>query len=337
MSRRQSGFTRASSLGPIAEVLDRQGGSIARVLKAVDLPFALLEKPEVLVPLREQFRLLQRAARETGDAHFGALLGRDVRIRNLSAFGKWVSEAATLSEAIARAEYGLNTMLQTSTVLTLTQHGPMAQWSIEFLDPECEGRYHNELLGLGYMIDTVRCYAGRGWIPDLILTTAPRGSPKGALEEIAQANVSTGHAIPAIQFDSRLLNASAACSSYSPRRHDSNFADEPPVPAEEDELAAAVAVTRLAVAEGYPRIDWVAAKLGLTRRTLQRRLSEHGATFVLLAERLLQERAQDLLSRTAEPITFIALKLGYMDSAHFTRAFRRWTGMAPSDYRRLQS
>jgi AraC-like DNA-binding protein len=335
MSRRQSGFTRASSLGPIVEVLDRQGGSIARVLKAVDLPFALLEKPEMLVPLREQFRLLQRAARETGDAHFGALLGQHVRIRNLSAFGKWVSEAGTLSEAIARAEYGLNTMLQTSTVLTLRQHGPITQWSIDFLDPECEGRYHNELLGLGYMIDTVRCYAGLGWTPDLILTTAPRGSRKGALEEIVKANVSTGHTIAAIQFDSRLLNASATCSA--PIRHDSNLAEEPPVPAEDDELAAAVAVTRLAVAEGYPRIDWVAAKLGLTRRTLQRRLSEHGTTFVLLAERLLQDRAQNLLSRTAEPITFIALKLGYLDSAHFTRAFRRWTGMAPSDYRRLQS
>jgi AraC-like DNA-binding protein len=50
---------------------------------------------------------------------------------------------------------------------------------------------------------------------------------------------------------------------------------------------------------------------------------------------MLRENAQDLLSRTAEPVTDIALKLGYADMAHFTRAFKRWTGMAPSAYRRL--
>lgn len=205
MAQRQSGFTRASSLGPIAAFMDRQGGSIARVLNAVDLPFALLERPEVLVPLREQFRLLQRAARETGDAQFGARLGREVRVRNLSAFGKWVSEAEDLAETIRRAMHGLNTMLQTSTVLRLTREGPIAQWSIEFLDPECEGRYHNELLGLSYMIDAVRCHAGRSWTPNLILTTSPRGTAKGTLEQVFGANVSTGHEVPAIQFDASLL------------------------------------------------------------------------------------------------------------------------------------
>jgi hypothetical protein len=121
MAQRQSGFTRASSLGPISEVIEWQGGSIARVLKAVDLPFALLERHEILVPLREQFRLLERAARDTGDPHFGARLGQNVRVQNLHAFGKWVSEAESVDDAIGRAMHGLNSMLQTSTVLALTR------------------------------------------------------------------------------------------------------------------------------------------------------------------------------------------------------------------------
>lgn len=94
-------------------------------------------------------------------------------------------------------------------------------------------------------------------------------------------------------------------------------------------------MTGLALCEAYPRIDWVAAKLGLTRRTLQRRLSAHGTTFAALVESLLRNSAQDLLANTAEPVTAVALKLGYADMAHFTRAFRRWTGMAPSAYRRM--
>jgi AraC-like DNA-binding protein len=156
------------------------------------------------------------------------------------------------------------------------------------------------------MIDVVRCYAGRAWTPDLILTTAPRGSPKGSLEQIVRANVSTGHDVPAIRFDTRLLARGAA--ELPGREHAPNRTDEPPVPAEQDELAAVIAVTGLALAEGYPRIDWVAAKLGLTRRTLQRRLGDHGTTFAQLTEGLLRENAETLLARTREPVTDIALK-----------------------------
>ena len=68
MAPRLSGFTRASSLGPIVDFMDRQGGRIDRVLRDVDLPFALIEEPDILVPLREQFRFLERAARETADS-----------------------------------------------------------------------------------------------------------------------------------------------------------------------------------------------------------------------------------------------------------------------------
>ena len=94
MSRRQPGFTRASALGPIASVVEGLGGSIGRILQDVDLPLALLERRELVVPLREQFRLLERAARATGDEHFGARLGSRVKARELNAFGRWVCAAA---------------------------------------------------------------------------------------------------------------------------------------------------------------------------------------------------------------------------------------------------
>ncbi|MEQ1670175.1 MAG: AraC family transcriptional regulator, partial [Hyphomicrobium sp.] len=59
MAARLSGFTRASSLGPIAGFMTSQGGSVTRVLRDVDLPFVLLEKPEIVIPLRAQFRFLE--------------------------------------------------------------------------------------------------------------------------------------------------------------------------------------------------------------------------------------------------------------------------------------
>lgn len=123
MAPRLSGFTRASSLGPIADFMKRQGGSVSRVLRDVDLPFALLEQPEIVIPLREQFRFLERAARDTGDIYFGARLGQAVSSPDLSAFGSWVCAADTLRLAMKRAHAGLAAMLQTSTNLYVVRQG----------------------------------------------------------------------------------------------------------------------------------------------------------------------------------------------------------------------
>jgi AraC-like DNA-binding protein len=334
MAVRQSGFTRASSLGPIAQFIGAQGASIERLLQDVDLPSALLDSPETLLPLREQFRLLERSARATGDAHFGARLGQHVQVRGLSAFGKWVSEAPTLSGAIHRSEQGLNAMLQTATELQLVRRGPLAYWSIEFLDPECDGRYQNELLGISYLIDCVRAFAGLRWTPNLVLTTAPRGTSKADLETIFRAEVSTGHRVTTVVFDARLLAAQNVCAIPNAARRDADIGGEPPVPGDEDIPGAIAAVVSLALQEGPPRLEWIAAKLGLSPRSLQRKLGDSGTSYLEVLERVLCSRARSLIGTTRTPIIEIALSLGYSDPAHFSRAFKRWTGATPSAYRK---
>ncbi|WP_041318806.1 helix-turn-helix transcriptional regulator [Hyphomicrobium nitrativorans] len=330
MAPRLSGFTRAASLGPIADFMDRQGGNITRVLSDVDLPFALLDQPEIVVPLREQFRFLERAARETGDRHFGARLGQAVTSPHLSAYGAWVCRAETLQDAMTRAHAGLAVMLQTSTNLYMRREGTRVRWSIEFVEPETEGRHHNELLGIGYMMDVVRVYAGPKWRPHGVATALPRGEPRAELELILGTNVEHGDPIPSLTFDASLLHCGHAGAGG--KREDASGGAEPKLPKQNDDVATIAAVIDLALHEAYPRIEWVAGKLGMTRRSLQRRLASHGTSFVELTEATLQNRAKALL-REGSAITDIALELGYRDPAHFTRAFRRWTGMAPTAFR----
>lgn len=349
MATRLSGFTRASSLGPIAEFMDAQGGSIDRVLRDVDLPFVLLEQPEIVVPLREQFRFLERAARETGDPYFGARLGQAVKSPALSAFGAWVCAADTLREAMRRAHAGLAVMLQTSTNLYVAQEGAgRLRWSIEFVEPETDGRHHNELLGVGYMMDTVRVYAGARWRPEVVMTALSRSEPRAELERILGCNVAHGRAMSSIVFDAALLDRRHARLAASPSALFTvssalvtvpaarGSRPEPPVPDKEDLLATILTVAELAMHEGYPRIDWVASKLGATRRSLQRYLQSQGTSFNRVVEDVLQRHAERYLRDGALSVTEIALRLGYADPAHFTRAFRRWTGLAPSAFRQRE-
>jgi AraC-like DNA-binding protein len=89
--------------------------------------------------------------------------------------------------------------------------------------------------------------------------------------------------------------------------------------------------------DGSPDIDTVAAMVRLSVRTLQRRLSEEGLSFMRIVARARLDVAQQMLTDPVRKVIDVALDLGYSDQAHFTRAFVRWTGLAPGDFRRLRS
>lgn len=88
------------------------------------------------------------------------------------------------------------------------------------------------------------------------------------------------------------------------------------------------------LAQGHPGIRDVAAIFGLNVRTLQRRLARIGVTYSGLVEEIRLETAARLLEEGGLTSAKIASALGYSDPAHFSRAFARWTGMAPRTYRR---
>jgi len=81
-------------------------------------------------------------------------------------------------------------------------------------------------------------------------------------------------------------------------------------------------------------IEAVASALHQSPRTLHRRLHEEGSSFRAIKDALRRDLALARLERPEEPIGQIAADLGYAELSAFFRAFRNWTGMAPSAYRK---
>lgn len=73
----------------------------------------------------------------------------------------------------------------------------------------------------------------------------------------------------------------------------------------------------------------------VSRRTLARRLSAEGQTFRAIQDKLLMALATDYLSQTTLSVEAIASLLNYHDSSCFRRAFKRWTGLTPQQFRRV--
>ncbi|MFM2416817.1 MAG: hypothetical protein RL385_1540, partial [Pseudomonadota bacterium] len=76
--------------------------------------------------------------------------------------------------------------------------------------------------------------------------------------------------------------------------------------------------------------------LGLSARSLRRRLSEEGLTYSAVTEEALSIVAKRLLRVGRLSIQEAAFEMGFSDTTTFHRAFRRWTGTTPSAYRKAQ-
>ena len=84
----------------------------------------------------------------------------------------------------------------------------------------------------------------------------------------------------------------------------------------------------------YLSIEAVAERLHMSDRTLKRQLATEGTSFSTLVDEVRYRHATSLLSRTDFTLEQIADELGYSDVANFSRAFKRWSGRSPSNWRK---
>lgn len=84
---------------------------------------------------------------------------------------------------------------------------------------------------------------------------------------------------------------------------------------------------------GYPRLEQVADNVGITQRTLQRRLSAAGTSYTQLVNELRFGLAATLLDDSTVPIASVAKQSGFANHSGFSRAFHAWAGMTPRQYR----
>lgn len=88
-----------------------------------------------------------------------------------------------------------------------------------------------------------------------------------------------------------------------------------------------------ALCDGPPRKAQVARRLGMSERTLHRRLAEQGQTFQDVATTVRRQVAESLLSTTAHSLSEVAFLTGFSDQSAFQRAFKGWTGHTPLGFR----
>ncbi len=105
-------------------------------------------------------------------------------------------------------------------------------------------------------------------------------------------------------------------------------------PASTEGLLTRIRDIILATPGDFPSLDKTAARLSVSSRTLRRELQKLGTSYQAILDDTRKKLAVDYLSTTTLSVEQIAHAMGYSDTSTFARAFRKWTGKAPSRFRK---
>lgn len=299
-------YLRSRSVSPV-EIFKRAGVSPSTLLDA-----------NGWVSREVCFRLSNEIHKVTGERFLGADVGRAFRLPDLGTWGMAVSGAASLRLACVTAASGIGLVHQ-GTALRFETEGRDATLSFSFLGrSSIEPRQH--ILGALAVLRSVALLAG---VPEAVGTRFSQSYERTGerLEETFGSSLQFGCARDAIVIDRAILDFPIMSG---PRR--ANHVD----PMETARALSSLLVDLLPY--GGVSVDGVAALLRTSTRTLQRRLRDWGFSFEEMVDDIRRAEAVRRVTAGAESMMEIAFMLGYSDQAHFTRAFRRWTGMAPRDY-----
>lgn len=201
--------------------------------------------------------------------------------------------------------------------------------------PPSPGRCDGDLYTLVITINTLRQCFGPTWSPGEVRLLAGSEAFLGDREVLGDAPLITGQRFTSFTVARRLMQRLVRAShAVATPGHDNRPSASQPMPT--DFRASAEQLVGALLADGNPGIRTAAEAVGMSPRTLQRRLAEAGVTYAELVATSRLRTAKDWLTRSNEPVTEIAAALGYSAASNFARAFRRQTGLSPAAYRREQ-
>jgi len=321
-------LVRARAVECLSDILG--GLHLDRLLRRVGLPEILLERDDHFIPFREALALIEEAGRETGLKHLGLLLAEAGGFAALGDYGQHIRSAPTLAEAILRAGQHIG-WYALGARLSLSREGPNVAWRYHLSPALRAHRQHACLFSLVHMRNIVRLAAGPRWMPHELRVEGTEPGEQDAVQRAFGERITWGAACGALVFPESLLlrplpelgQAFSGVAAATLER------DVPPA----DLVGSLRMLIRSLLPAGSPDAALLARLAGISLRSFQRYLGKAGLSFSELVEEARLGLALELMRDPAVRLTDIGLELGYSDSANFTRAFRRWTGLAPRRYR----
>ncbi|MGB7951978.1 MAG: AraC family transcriptional regulator ligand-binding domain-containing protein [Candidatus Binatia bacterium] len=302
----------------IPNYLRGQGISPVEIFRQADISPSMLLDANGWIPRDLCFLLGEQVTAVVDDRFPGAKIGQLYRLTELGAWGNAVIAAPDLEQACAVAANGIG-LLHGGSDLRFLRFRRHAQLRFSFRG-KLPTNPVQHLLSCLVILRKIATLAGAPEAVSVQLSM-PYTRDAEQLEETHGPALEFGCTHDAIVIDREIMNQPLSDAVGN------NNAVEPA------ETAAAIgALVKQFLLHGNVTIENIAARQRLSVRTLQRRLREWGFSFEEIVDDVRRTEAIRHVQAGENSAMEIAFLLGYSDQSHFTRAFKRWTGLSPRQY-----
>lgn len=327
------GRVTGSYLQPLVETAAARGVTAERLAAAAGLPAGVLRPLPDSLAARDYIALLDAGAALTADPHFGLHVGERVRPGTFTVYGLVLMACRDVGQALEQTQrYEVLAHDLGRTQLGVEGADALYAWISHYPGAS---RHLVESVFAGIRIFG-SWLAGRPLSPRHIGFVHHSDAPLDEYERVLGVRPQFGAPGNIARFDAAILAMPVpdADPSLYPvlRQHAERL-----LAARNAEGSGILAQVRSMLvkqlAHGGARLPAMAAELGMSPRTLQRKLADAGSSFQELLDGARYELARDYLRQRELGLVDIAFLLGYQEQSAFTHAFREWSGLNPGAWR----
>lgn len=295
---------------------------------------ALLRVQEARVTNRAVRRLFEVAEEATGDPCIGIDVGAQFRGVAMHALGHAWLASGTLAEALRRvARY--TRVLSEFWKAELAEEPAGVRFTIAYGDRDAYGPLSRHDAVLAATVKLARITYGDAFAPIEVSVERARPACAGRFEQWFRAPIAWGAAAPSLLLRREDLVLPLATANPGVAVAAERIAADYAARLDRDDVRARVKRELLGMLpSGAPSQARIARALALSPRTLHRRLADAGTSFVELLDETRRDLALEYLRRSDYAVGEVAYLVGFAETSSFNRAFRRWTGRSPSEFRR---
>lgn len=328
----RTSVVRVGPLMGLPALVRELGCDPAPLFRDAGFEMATFDDPDARVPYVAGSRLLARCIEATGREDFGLLIGQRASPSSLGIAGYILRTAPDVRAALNGLERHFDLHDEGGTpFVTTTRNVSLLGFAIHQPGVSAAGEIYD--LAIAVACNIMRGLCGGGWCPsEVLLSRRPPRDP-APWQRFFQAPLRFDADRSAVAFPSRWLEHRLPGADSLLHRHLEAEAAALRAQRETNLVGVTRGLLRQLLAARRISIGEVARQLGMHARTLERRLHDEDTTFQREVDAVRYATAQQLLADTAMSITRVAAVLDYADASAFSRAFRRWAGTTPAQWR----
>ena len=310
-------LTRAACLVGYEEVAKAAGLDPRGMLAMQNLPLASLTQPELKISFGAVSRLLEASAEMSGLADFGLRLIALRRYPHLGLLGLAAREQPTVRDAVGKFVDHL--WIQTEAfALTLEEWGDTATIVVHPFGRSQAGRQISELQ-LGIVVHTLRNLIDETWRPEAVLLSWPRPAVSATHLRVLRVEPDFLQEVDGVVFRRRDLDRALPRANHMVARVLEHHLPVVEADRSADLVASVRSQIAFTLANGRCSTETVAARLGVDKRTLHRRLTARGQKFTRIVDEVRRELANKHLREGVRSLTEISEILGFSSLSAFSR------------------